>query len=259
MKNLLNSDEAPAFETLNGNGASTIILTCDHASKAIPKNLGNLGISERQRSTHIGWDIGAYVVAQALSMNLNAPLISTKFSRLVMDCNRPPFKDDSIPEIIHGTSIPGNMNLSDIELEKRFQEIFLPYHQEIDQVISVYTKAYKRISLFAVHSYTPTLKGRQRPWPIGITYQSPSPFSEHLLKELQKSIFQPIGENEPYPITPEGDYSLYEHGGKNGINSVLIEIRQDYLQNEETKRKIIALLTKILKDYDRSTKKLNMR
>ena len=55
---------------------------------SIPRRLGDLGVDERARRTHIGWDIGALGVARRLSALLDATLVAQRYSRLVIDCNR---------------------------------------------------------------------------------------------------------------------------------------------------------------------------
>jgi predicted N-formylglutamate amidohydrolase len=250
MKKLLTSKETPVYETINEKGKSSIFLTCDHASYKIPEKLAGLGLQENITETHIGWDIGALDVAKSISHAIDAPLFFTNYSRLVIDCNRPPLGNDSIPESIHGIRIPGNSDLSENELNQRVKEIFDPYHQAIDESISYHRSIKERINLLAVHSFTPVLSGKVRPWPIGITFEYETPFSTFLLSRLRTYDFQPIGENEPYPITPEGDYGLYRHGKDKGIASVLLEIRQDYLEQEDTRNKIIHILSTILKEFD---------
>lgn len=246
MKSLLSEFEKPAFEQYNWNGDAPLLLTCDHASNCIPVALGNLGLDPEDVYSHIGWDIGALDVSKALSEHLGAPLVATKYSRLVIDCNRPPFGIGSIPSSIHGIDIPGNSNLTEADLECRVRELFLPYHSAVEALLQTHLKDKRQMTLLAIHSYTPILGGLVRPWPIGITFESSSRFSDLLIKSLQKGPLGPIGINEPYPITPEGDYGIYVHGKGKGIDAVLMEIRQDLLENPQEKHLVITLLKDIL-------------
>jgi len=86
---LLDDDEPAAYEIVNEHGRSRVILTCDHASRRIPRRLGALGVAPADLDRHIAWDIGAAAVARRLSEILDAPLIVCGYSRLVVDCNRP--------------------------------------------------------------------------------------------------------------------------------------------------------------------------
>ena len=106
-KKLLADDERPAFEIVNANGSSNFVLVCDHASKRVPRSLSKLGLTTDQLDDHIGWDPGAADVARLLSQNLNAPLVLSGYSRLVIDCNRPLQSVQSIPEQSAGVLIQG--------------------------------------------------------------------------------------------------------------------------------------------------------
>ena len=59
---------------------------------------GTLGLEPAQLADHIGWDPGAAEVARRLSGHLDAPLGLSGYSRLAVDCNRPPDSRESITE-----------------------------------------------------------------------------------------------------------------------------------------------------------------
>ena len=81
------------------------------------------------------WDIGALNVAKRLAMRLSAPLFATNYSRLVIDCNRPPAAASSIPRLSEATTIPGNEAIARDAAELRRREIFDPYHRRIGEAI----------------------------------------------------------------------------------------------------------------------------
>ena len=91
--------------------ASPFLLTCDHYGRLIPRVLGDLGLPAGELMRHIAWDIGIAGVAEALSGHLDAHLIAQRYSRLVIDCNRPPRAPSSIPRLSEATAIPGNDGL----------------------------------------------------------------------------------------------------------------------------------------------------
>ncbi len=109
---LLASSEPPVFELVNPGGGSSAVLVCDHASNRVPASLGRLGLEPHQLADHIGWDPGAAEVARRLSVQLDAPLLLSGYSRLVIDCNRPPHSEESIPEQSAGVPVPGNRGLT---------------------------------------------------------------------------------------------------------------------------------------------------
>ena len=110
---LLLADEPAACTVHRADGASSAFLTCDHASARIPALLGDLGLTEQVRLDHVGWDIGAARVARAASAALDATLVESGYSRLVIDANRPIEVASSIPEVTCGVTVPGNLGIGD--------------------------------------------------------------------------------------------------------------------------------------------------
>jgi len=128
---LLASDEPPPFEVVAAREPSPFVIICDHASRRVPRALGALGLPEHELERHIAWDIGAAAVARLLADALSGWLILQSYSRLVIDCNRPLDRPDSIAESSEDTVIPGNRSLSSDEARQRAESIFEPYHARI--------------------------------------------------------------------------------------------------------------------------------
>src|ERR1700712_1164808 len=132
---LLGPADVPPVREYNDSGRSPFLLTCDHYGRLIPQALGDLGLPESELKRHIAWDIGIAGVAEALSEHLDAHLVAQRYSRLVIDCNRPPGVASSIPVISEATIIPGNEGLSRDAALARRQAIFDPYHNRIRDII----------------------------------------------------------------------------------------------------------------------------
>src|ERR1700742_1811881 len=132
---LLGTADVPPVHEDNAGGRSPFLLTSDHYGRLIPRVLGDLGLPEAELSRHIAWDIGIAGVAEALAKHLDAHLIAQRYSRLVIDCNRPPSAPSSIPRISEATAVPGNEGLSAEARDARRREIFDPYHCRIAEVI----------------------------------------------------------------------------------------------------------------------------
>ena len=133
---LLVPGDPPPFSVHNAQGKAPLLLLCDHASKAIPKALGDLGISDEELSRHIGWDIGGLDAAIELSQALDAPLLASGYSRLVIDCNRWPGGEGSTPEISDGTPVPANRGLTkeqvDARAERSDDDGHLVFHAKVE-------------------------------------------------------------------------------------------------------------------------------
>src|SRR5436305_11817834 len=89
----------PPAITINAEGRSPFVLECDHASNRIPEPYNDLGLSAIERLRHIAWDPGALSVSRNLVELLDAPLVHSTVSRLVIDCNRTHDAPDLIPTL----------------------------------------------------------------------------------------------------------------------------------------------------------------
>src|SRR6478735_7724339 len=131
---LLGSEDVPPVREYNEAGSSPFLLTCDHYGRLIPRALGDLGLPASELTRHIAWDIGIAGVAEVLSRHLDAHLIVQRYSRLVIDCNRPPHVASSIPLISEATTVPGNEGITREQAGLRRAEIFEPYHNRIEAI-----------------------------------------------------------------------------------------------------------------------------
>jgi predicted N-formylglutamate amidohydrolase len=226
---LLHPDEPPAVESFREDAASPWVLLCDHASRRMPRALADLGLSESDLESHIAWDPGARGVALRLSEALDAPLVASGYSRLVIDANRPLGADSSIPEVTCGVAVPGNVALSAERRKEREDELFRPYHERVAEVLARRDARGTRSVLLSVHSFTPELFGERRPWHVGLLYGRDPRLARALLAELESERGWVVGDNQPYRVTDRGDYAIPVYGERAGRLSVLLELRQDLL------------------------------
>src|SRR5260370_23789438 len=161
---LLDEQDVPPVLEDNSAGRSPFLLTCDHYGRSIPRILGDLGLSASELTRHIAWDPGIAGVADALSKHLDAHLIAQRYSRLVIDCNRPPGAPSSIPLVSEATVIPGNEGLAGDAIEARRRAIFDPYHRRIREAIEGRLRDSIPTVLVSLHSFTPVYAGLARPW-----------------------------------------------------------------------------------------------
>src|SRR6266702_4120484 len=150
---LLGSAEVPPVLEHNAGSRSPFLLTCDHYGRLLPQTLGDLGLPACDLARHIAWDIGIAGVAEALSNHLDAHLIAQRYSRLVIDCNRPPGAVSSIPILSEATTIPGNEGISREAAEIRRREVFDPYHRRIDEAIDQRRRDKRPTILVSLHSF----------------------------------------------------------------------------------------------------------
>jgi len=233
---LLAPDEPPAFVEIGRERRSNFVIVVDHASRRIPRRLGDLGLPAAELQRHIAWDIGALDVARLVAAELDATLVAQNYSRLVIDCNRDPKVPTSIPTLSESTPIPGNMNLSDEQRAARRREIFDPYHDHVRALLDERQAAGRPTILVSQHSMTDIFKGVRREMHAAVLYNRDRRFPGLVLDILRREPPLQIAENEPYFVSDETDYTIPRHGEERGLPHVEIEIRQDLLLDDAGQR-----------------------
>jgi predicted N-formylglutamate amidohydrolase len=230
---LLSRADPPPFTLVNPNGRAPAVLVCDHADNAIPARLKQLGLEPAALTQHIAWDIGAAQVTRLLSARLDAPAVLAGYSRLVIDCNRPPGHPTSIVAISDGIIIHGNSNLDDAHADIRLNQVFWPYHHAVAQTLAHHWRHDQdhAPALIAVHSFTPAMNGVSRPWHLGVLWNRDPRLAEPLLAHLRADPALCVGDNEPYSGREVG-FTMSTHGAAAGLPHVELEIRQDLLTDD---------------------------
>jgi predicted N-formylglutamate amidohydrolase len=228
---LLTPKDPSVVRVFRPNAPSEFFLAADHAGALIPPCLNHLGLPESERLRHIAWDIGIAGVTRNLSEALNATAIMQSYSRLVIDCNRDPSWPSAIPTVSEVTQIPGNKRLKASERLARIEEIFQPYHDTIAAHLD--QRAGRRTIFVAMHSFTPRYKGVDRPMHAGILHLKDPKLAYIMLDLLRQEPGLVVGDNEPYAITEDSDYTVPTHASKRGLHHLEIEIRQDLIANAD--------------------------
>jgi predicted N-formylglutamate amidohydrolase len=247
---LLGSADVPPVREYNAEGRSPFLLTCDHYGRLIPAVLGDLGLPESELARHIAWDIGIAGVAEMLSKHLGAHLIVQRYSRLVIDCNRPPHATSSIPLISEATTIPGNEGITREAAELRRAQIFDPYHRRIDEIIDRRRQRHMPTILLSLHSFTPVYAGIARPWHIGTLYQRDKMLPPLVLQMLRAEPDLVVGDNEPYAVSDETDYTIPVHAEARGLMNTGIEIRQDLISDQAGEKTWADRLARIFAEIE---------
>ena len=243
-------NKSEAFEALNEGAVSNVLVLCDHASNHVPPcvNGGSLGISEADMNRHIAFDVGARQTALLVAKALNAPMLASRFSRLVIDPNRGEEDPTIMMRIYDHTIVEGNRKANAAEKQRRIEAFHRPYHAAIDAALSNITSKDETPVLVSIHSYTPQLNGRpKRPWHIGILWDDDARIPLPLIKKLSADSEITVGNNEPYSGELRGD-TMYSHATKNGYPHVLVEFRHDLIDTPEGQEKWATILAKPLAD-----------
>jgi predicted N-formylglutamate amidohydrolase len=242
---LLAADEPAPYVVINEDSDRPLLLLCDHASRDIPRALGDLGLDPLARRCHLALDIGAGPLARALSASLGATAVLANYSRLVVDCNRHLLDSGAFLQFGDGIPIPGNRGLSDADKAARADAVYWPYHQALDAEIVRLRRNGRLPAVIAIHSFTPVLDGLSRPWHMGVLWDADRRIADVLLRELREEGFM-VGDNEPYSGKAPQDFSIDQHAEAGGLPHVGIEVRQDLIDSDEGVGRTAAVLHRII-------------
>jgi len=243
---ILAVDEPPPVKILRPEGASPIIFVCDHASNQVPRAFAQLGLQPAELARHIGWDIGTAGLGAMLAEALDATTMLQTYSRLVIDCNRPPGHSTSIAAISDRTRIPGNQNLSADARRARENEIFWPYQHQIAATLDARMAAERPCVLVSLHSFTPVFQEQVRFCHIGMLFDRDPRLGHALGALLRKHSGLVIADNEPYALDQITDYTIPIHGEQRGIVSLEIEVRQDLIADAAGQKMIANVLAPLI-------------
>ena len=247
---LLAPDEPAPVEVYRPQGHSRILIVCDHAGLRVPRALRDLGIPRSELERHIGWDVGIAGVVRGMADALDATAILQPYSRLVIDCNRKPGAAASIPVISENTEIPGNDRLVAEEIAARQTDIFQPYHARITAELDARAAAGIHTMLVSMHSFTPVYKGVARPWHVGTLYNRHAWLAGIVFDLLREDRALTVGNNEPYMVSDEVDYTIPVHGEQRNLPHVGIEIRQDLIGSEAGQREWAARMARVFRQAE---------
>ena len=229
---LFGPGDPPPLERLNPEGRAPVLLACDHASRRVPAALGRLGLAEPVFELHIAWDIGAAGVARGLSALLDAPSLFAGYSRLVIDLNRGLDQESLIPEVSDGIAIPGNRSLTEADRAARLEALYWPWHRAVaSELVRLDGRAGRAVALIGIHSFTPEMDGRARPWEIGVLWDDPCDLARPLMAALAAQGLN-VGDNEPYSGREPSGGTLESHALEVGRPGLSVEIRQDLIAGE---------------------------
>lgn len=229
-------------------GAAPLLLTVEHAGRAVPRRLGDLGLPQGEIDRHIGWDIGALDLAVALADSLSASVVAQRYSRVVIDSNRPWGADDLIPEVSDSTAIPANAGLSEEARLQRWHALHQPFHREVATRCDAGARA-----LIAIHTYDPQRHSdaAERPWPIGLLWRQDNPLAVRLARRLAADgAALPLGLNEPYRIEDTSDFTVPVHCEARNLPHVLVEVRNDLVRDKAGVARMAGVLARACFDLE---------
>jgi predicted N-formylglutamate amidohydrolase len=247
-KTLLGPEDPPADIVLNPGATSRFFLVGDHAGRAVPARLGDMGLTPDMWDRHIAWDIGVAALGERLSRSLDATFVRQTYSRLVIDCNRWADAADSIPAVSDGVAIPANRDLLEGERAQRRAEVLQPYHERISALLEARRRKGQATLFVSLHSFTPIMQGSRRPWRYGVLHRADSALSRHMLAALRREMGEEAGDNQPYAMDGR-DATVPQHADPRGLDYLELEVRQDLIADDDGNQAAAALIERLLRAF----------
>jgi predicted N-formylglutamate amidohydrolase len=243
--NGIETDVSEAFDIVRNGQSAPFLVLCDHATNFIPAGYGNLGLDEFQLGRHIAFDIGALAVSQELALRLQTTVISSRFSRLLIDPNRGEDDPTLIMQLSDGAIIPGNATIKEEERQKRIASFYAPYHRAIEAEIDALSAQGVVPVIVSIHSFTEAWRGVPRKWHAAVLWDNDPRLAVPLMRELRARTGSEIGDNEPYSGHLRND-TIFRHATLRGLPNALIEIRQDLIREAKGQQEWAHILAECL-------------
>jgi len=142
-----------------------LVLTCEHAGNRIPREYARLFAGAGAvLASHRGWDPGVLRLARLLAKLLRRPLLSTQWSRLLVEANRS----------AHRSKIWSRFtaNLPAAERQRILGRYWRPHREAVERAIAAAVAARRVVVHVAVHTFTPELDGEVRNADVAFLYDS---------------------------------------------------------------------------------------
>jgi predicted N-formylglutamate amidohydrolase len=178
------------------------LITCEHGGNVVPPLYRPLFANQNALlDSHRGWDPGALAVARDLARTLEAQLLYSSVSRLVIDLNRSIGHPRLYSDVTHATARETRMEI--------LAHHYLPYRNRVEEHIALAVAQGCRIVHVSSHSFTPILDGEERKADVGLLYDPTRPGEVALARFWQAALKTSAPElrvrrNYPYAGTSDG-------------------------------------------------------
>jgi predicted N-formylglutamate amidohydrolase len=219
-----------------------VLVTCEHGGNRIPAQYRPLFAHMRGAlQSHRGFDAGALALARDFAGALDAELVYSTTSRLLIELNRSPAHKQVFSEATR--ALPPH------ERERLLQRYYRPYREWVEaQVDSAMSGGGITIHVSS-HSFTPVLDGEVRRADVGLLYDPRRALERDVCLEWQRAIRRAdrrlvVRRNYPYRGSADGLTTHLRRGRPAArYAGIEIEVNQKYpLGDQAAWRRLRALL-----------------
>lgn len=240
-------ERSDVVEVIEGDAHARVVLTCEHASNALPPPWAWPPEDAWIVDTHWAVDLGIAEVTRALAHALDAPAVLARFSRLLIDANRPLDAPTLFRAIADGHPVGLNRALTDEERRVRIGALHEPYHQAADELLGRYSHAlvggpHPGAIVLSMHSFTPIYEnGPPRSMELGVLFDREEELAHAIADGLHRQGWA-VALNEPYSGRDGLIYSADRHAVRHGRRAMEIEVRQDVATDAGRRPHLVASL-----------------
>jgi predicted N-formylglutamate amidohydrolase len=158
-----------------------LFLSCEHGGNRVPEAYRTLFLGhEKLLATHRGYDIGALPLARSLALALEAPLLVSEITRLLVDLNRSLSSPTLFSEITR--------DLAESEQKKILKDHYHPYREAVEQEVETLLDGGGRVIHLSIHSFTPFFEDQVRSADLGLLYDPGRVLERELCRGLQADL-----------------------------------------------------------------------
>lgn len=238
-------------------GAWSLLLTCEHASNALPALSGAAGAQQAATppppppllASHWGWDPGARALTLALLSRLAArPPPTTEgegereregegrhrgglaavlggYSRLLLDANRPPGSDTMFRKECDGHAVALNAKLAEEAAAGRLAQLHTPFHS----ACAAEAERAPPRAVLSVHSFTDCYEGSRRDVEVGVLVDREQELGATLASRLCDAGWD-ARVNEPWSAAQGLMYCAERVAAPYASHALMLEVRQDLFE-----------------------------
>lgn len=239
----MSEERTESYERMRRHERARVLVTCEHASQRVPAGYRWPDEDRWLRDTHWAYDIGALEMARDLAAALGAPEVSSRYSRLLVDPNRPEDSPTLFRDRAEGKPVVMNTEeLDEAERARRVEELLRPYHAALDAAVA---ESHAEL-LVSMHSFTRVYEGKVRELEIGVLFTEDEGIASRVADALSARF--EVALNEPYSGHDGLMYSVDRHARAHGRRAIELEVRQDLTLDPAFREVFDALLVTALAD-----------
>lgn len=220
------------------------LILCEHSSHSLPKWAKPYYTKEALKllDSHFGWDQGTPELAKILVRGLGATAHFGEHSRLLIDLNRS----------LESKSLwtPWSKFMPEKLKERAIKKYYWPYRQAARESL-LHLREKGPTLIYALHSFTPSWKGKRRKTDIGLLFSHDSSRERKLAERVRKELIHHLPDwnihfNLPYRGFTDCFLNdlLRENKSQKDVNGLFIELNQSRVSTMAQRRRLGEVLRK---------------